>query len=97
MKYVFKQLVIIVLSNIIILIFTSSIVAQENFQDVIYLKNGSVLHGKITEIKANESITLLSNCKDIWVINQSDIEKIGKEEIPKSLLIHNLLISGEYY
>jgi hypothetical protein len=87
-----------ILNYLIVIFFTASLLvawqtksqAQDNTQDVIYLKNGSVLHGKITEIKVNESITLESNCNDIWVLNQSDIERIVKEEIPKSTVLKKL-------
>ena len=81
---------------------TQSIQAQEKTQDVIYLKNGSILHGEIIEIKANESITLKSNCDDIWVINQAEIERITKEPIQKinsrkdSLLLTSYKHSGLY-
>ena len=61
--------------------------AQEKMQDVIYLNNGSILHGEIIEIKVNESITLISNCGDTWVINQTDIERIAKEPISKSIIL----------
>jgi hypothetical protein len=61
-------------------------VAQEKIQDVIYYKNGTILHGEILEIKLNESITLKSNCGDIWVINQSDIERVAKESISKTFI-----------
>ena len=54
--------------------------AQE-MQDVLYLKNGSVLRGEIIEIKANESITLINYCDEKWVVNQIDIDKITKEPI----------------
>lgn len=55
--------------------------AQEKLQDVIYLNNGSILHGEIIEIKANESITMNSNCGDKWVINQNEIMRIAKEPV----------------
>ncbi|MEE4196084.1 MAG: hypothetical protein V2I54_00440 [Bacteroidales bacterium] len=72
--------------------------AQETKEhDVVYLKNGSILHGKITEIKANETITLISYCGDKWVINQSEIEEIKKEEIfENQYFLHNNISSLEY-
>lgn len=76
------------LTIITIILITYSANAQE-MQDVIYLKDGSVLHGKIIEIKANESITLQSNCEDTWVINQAEIDKITKEKITIKSLIQN--------
>jgi len=73
----------ILIAFLLIFIYTES-KAQENVQDVVYLKNGSILHGTITDIKVNESITLISNCNDTWIIKQSDIDRIEKEEVAKS-------------
>jgi hypothetical protein len=72
--------------------------AQKEQQDVIYLKNGSILHGKITEIKANESITIINNCGDTWVINQIDIDRIEKEEFTskKTRIKDTLIVPTSY-
>lgn len=59
--------------------------AQEKLQDVIYLNNGSILHGEIIEIQVNESITLISNCGDRWVVNQNDITRIAKEPLSNEI------------
>lgn len=72
------------LTNLLIIIFFTvalapNLKAQNTTQDVVYLKNGSVLHGSIIEIKVNESVTLVSNCGDKWVLKQSEIERIEKE------------------
>ena len=75
----------IFLSFLLIVSLSETIAQETKQQDVIHLKNGSILHGKIVEIKANQSVTLFSNCGDKWVINQSDIEKIEKEDISESL------------
>lgn len=74
---------IILLTGLMITFFSvQNITAQEKKQqDVVFLKNGSVLHGIIVETKANETITLISNCGDKWVINLSEIEEIKKENI----------------
>lgn len=69
--------------------------AQETKQqDVVYLKNGSILHGQIVEIEANETITLFSNCGDKWVINQSEIEKIEKIDISDEQYFFNKSIKS---
>ena len=59
--------------------------AQEKLQDVIYLNNGSILHGEIIEIKANESITMISNCGDKWVVDQNEIKRIAKELVSNEI------------
>jgi len=70
--------------------------AQEKMQDVIYLNNGSILHGEIVEIKANVSITLKSNCGDTWVISQTDIERIAKEPVLKSIILKDSIEKISY-
>jgi hypothetical protein len=59
--------------------------AQEKLQDVIYLNNGSILHGEIIEIKINETITIITNCGDKWVVNQNEILRIEKEPLSKEI------------
>lgn len=53
--------------------------SAQKMQDVIYLKNGSILHGEVIKIEMNESVTLRSNCGDTWVFNQSEIARIEKQ------------------
>ncbi|MFC2152076.1 hypothetical protein ACFLSE_06065 [Bacteroidota bacterium] len=75
---------------------SSNVNAQGKMQDVLYLKNGSVIHGEITEIKVNESITIKNNCGDTWVINQSDIERVTKEPVVKSVVVRDSLDKISY-
>ncbi|MFO7828188.1 MAG: hypothetical protein R6V23_06170 [Bacteroidales bacterium] len=79
----------ILLSLLLIGSLSNTIAQETKQQDVVYLINGSILHGKIVEIKANQSVTLFSNCGDKWVINQSDIEKIEKEDISDEYTFFN--------
>lgn len=75
-------------TGVIIIVFSllsaGTILAQNKMQDIIYLKNGSILHGTISEIKINESVTLLSNCGDTWVLKQSDIDRIEKVPLTRN-------------
>jgi len=67
---------------ILAFIFISNIsFAQRGQQDAIFLKDGSIINGKIIEIKANESITIINNCGDTWVIKQENIDRVEKKEI----------------
>src|SRR6185436_807878 len=54
--------------------------AQSNFEDVVYLKNGSIIHGMIIEQIPNESIKIKSG-ENIFVYKMDEILKITKEEI----------------
>lgn len=54
--------------------------AQEK-KDVVYLKNGSVIKGEITEMIPNENIKIKTNDGNIFVYSFAEIEKIEKEVI----------------
>ena len=54
--------------------------AQRNvLQDVVYLKNGSIIRGLIVEQVPNESIKLQTNDGNIFVYNLDEVQKMTKE------------------
>ncbi len=66
-----------------IMAFASSAYAQM-LQEVVYLKNGSVIKGVIVEQIPNESIKIRTNDGSIFAYQMSDVEKITKEEVYQS-------------
>lgn len=56
------------------------------YEDVVYLKNGSVIRGIITEQIPNESIRIQTADRNIFVFEISQVEKITKEEIPAEFI-----------
>lgn len=56
--------------------------AQKNYEDVVYLKNGSVIHGMIVEQIPNESIKIKTKNNNVFVFKVDEILKITKEEEP---------------
>lgn len=62
-----------------VLFLTSICVQAQNLQDVVYLKNGSILRGVIIEQIPNESLKLQTADGNIFVYKIEEIEKIGKE------------------
>ena len=52
--------------------------AQQADQDVVYLKNGSVIHGIVVEARP-DMVRLVNGYGDIFVFEMSDIEKIIKD------------------
>ena len=50
-------------------------------QDVVYLKNGSIIHGTITEQVPDESLTIETKDGDVFVYKMSEIKKIKKEKV----------------
>lgn len=65
-----------------ILMFLSiSLSAQDGWQDVVYLKNGSKIKGMITEFVPNVSYSITTSDGSIFVCNIGDIVKITKEQV----------------
>ncbi|UCG26992.1 MAG: hypothetical protein JSV24_08425 [Bacteroidales bacterium] len=56
--------------------------AQSKMEDVIYLRNGSVIRGTILEEKPGDYVRIESNCRNIWVFKSDEISRIAREEIP---------------
>ncbi len=59
---------------------TQNAFAQFGYEDVVYLKNGSVIHGIIIEQIPNVSIKIQTKNRDIFVFKMEEIEKITKEQ-----------------
>jgi len=70
---------------ILLLLAMSSILvsAQGKYQDVVYLKNGSVIRGLIVEQVPNISIKIVTADKNLFVYKMDEIEKITKEQAVK--------------
>lgn len=58
---------------------------QNNFQDVVYLKDGSIIRGMIIEQVPNKSIKIETADKSVFVYQMDVIEKITKEEIKSEI------------
>jgi len=55
--------------------------AQQNYQDVVYLKNGSIIRGIIIEQVLNVSLKIETADKSLLVYKMDEIEKILKEPV----------------
>ena len=58
--------------------------AQNNFQDVVYLKNGSIIRGTIIEQVPNESLKIETADGSLFVFKISEVEKMTKERVNAS-------------
>ena len=65
---------------LLIILSLVSFVFNQDYQDVIYLKNGSIIKGVIIETKPNEYIKIKSG-ENIFVYQINQIDIIKKEEI----------------
>src|SRR5690625_3367063 len=66
---------------LILILGASTVFAQSNYEDVIYLKNGSIIRGIITEQLPNESISLEISNGSIFVYRMESDEIINREAI----------------
>ncbi len=73
------------LHNLTLLVFTLicfTSFGQNNIEDVIYLKNGSIVRGIIIEQVPNQSIKLQTKDRNVFVFKYDEIEKMTKENLP---------------
>lgn len=62
-----------------LLLVSVAAIAQSNYEDVVYLKNGSIIHGIIIEQVPNVSIKIKSG-DNVFFYKLEEVEKITKEE-----------------
>jgi len=71
----------LLLAGLILLSITTNVFAQAGYEDVIYLKEGSIVHGVIIEQVPNETVKIQTKDRNIFVYKIEEILKITKEEI----------------
>lgn len=74
--------------------------AQQNYQDVVYLKNGSIIRGLIIEQVPGKSIKIETSDRNIFVYKVEEIEKISKEHEdlePKKIISHQFSEKTYYF
>ena len=66
------------LITIIVLIFTTLSLSAQKTKDVLYLKNGSIIYGKLLEVKDNK-YKLQSSDGSIFIYSLPEVEKFVVE------------------
>jgi hypothetical protein len=74
-----RSYVILTLIMLTALFSNSNLFAQTNWEDVVYLKNGSIIHGVIIE-QTNVAIKIQTADKNIFTYKMDEIEKLTKEQ-----------------
>jgi hypothetical protein len=71
---------------ILVLVLFCNCKSQNNYEDVVYLKNGSIIHGIIIEQVPGVSLKIKNHYNDVFFYKIDEVEKITKEEpvSPKS-------------
>ena len=54
--------------------------AQTSLQDVVYLKNGSIIRGDIIEYAPNDTVKIMTNDGSVFVYDFAQVEKFAKEQ-----------------
>lgn len=63
-----------------LLLSISTYVAAQNYTEVVYLKNGSIIKGVIIEQVPNVSLKIKTGDGSLIICQMSDVTKITKEE-----------------
>ena len=67
------------------ILFTSMALSQQEYEEVVYLKNGSVIKGTIIEQVPDVSIKIQTKDGNIFVYQMEEIDRITKEIIEPSV------------
>lgn len=74
-----------ILSVGILFLLPLTLSAQDKVEDVVYLKNGSIIRGEITELNENEFLKIETVGRNLFVISMDDVENIRLELVPAQL------------
>ena len=58
--------------------------AAQQYQEVVYLKNGSVIKGTVIEQIPGQSVKVQTQDGSIFVYKMSEVDKIVKEDLQQS-------------
>ena len=73
-----------IIQNVILLVFVlvcNFSYGQNNMEDVVYLKNGSIIRGIIIEQVPNQSIKIQTKDRNVFFLKYDEIEKMTKENL----------------
>lgn len=78
MKNFYSKITLIIALSLGLCIFAQ---AQRKTQDVLYLKNGSVIRGSLQEMSSTGKISIQTADKSLWVYEQDEILRMAKEDV----------------
>lgn len=64
---------------LLLCICTFTVKAQQNYEDVVFLNNGSIIHGIIIEQIPNKSLKIQTKDGNVFVFNFTEVQKMTKE------------------
>ncbi len=66
------------------MLFVAMVAQAQSWQEVVYLKNGSIIRGVIIEQVPNESLKIQTTDGNVFAYRMDEVEKITKEEVRSS-------------
>ena len=81
------------------LLLSFTLLSQDiQYEDVVYLKNGSIIRGMIVEQIPNQTLKIKTADRNVFVFEFDQVEKITKEEVPQDLIkAHQTPAQGNKY
>jgi len=70
--------------------------SQNNFQDVVYLKNGSIIRGIIIEQVPNESLKIETADRSVFACRIDEVERMTRERIETTMLQYEEPLNYDY-
>ncbi len=67
----------------------ATLFAQQKVEDVVYLKNGSIIRGEIVEMNEGEYLKIVTTGRNIFVFSMDEVENIRLEEVPETQYFKN--------
>jgi len=86
-----RKILLIIIGTVLTV---TTLTAQQNMRDVIYLKNGSIIKGIIIEQTHNVSYKIQTADGSIFIYPASEVEKITKENFDSANSNFNLAFGG---
>lgn len=62
-------------------LFSSAVAFSQQTRDVVYLKNGTIIHGEILEFQPGGNVRVRNSVGDIFVYSASQVDKMTKESV----------------
>ena len=78
----------------ILIVLISTVCVCQNIEqiDVVYLKNGSMIKGTVTELIVDKTVKIQTSDGSLWVFNMSEVEKIVKEAKRKNCIFAAVMV-----
>lgn len=81
-----------IIAFLVLMFSSATFVIAQSMQEVVYLKNGSVVRGSIIEQVPGQSIKVQTSDGNIFVYQENEVEKIAKEQVADKKTLRQQMI-----